>query len=123
MKFLTLAGLLASSVAASDSWAGYTMITSESAIPPAVQSALTDLCKPCSFADFNASWNPTDFITNDLPRRRLVRVGYSESEWFIEYEHGGRSKHIHSVVFALRPSVHFVRGSSCRPTKEQHCEW
>jgi hypothetical protein len=99
------------------------MVRSKSAIPPAILAALTDLCRPCSFADFNAPWNATDVIVDDLPRRRLVKVGYSKTEWIIEYEHGGRGRHVHSVTFGLLPSVHFVRGSSCNPAEEPDCEW
>jgi hypothetical protein len=102
---------------------GADAVTSMAAIPPDVMNALVDLCRPCSFADFNAPWNATDVISDDLPRRRLVRVEHSDSEWHIEYEHGGRGRHTHAVTFGVYPKLHFVRGSSCEPAKERRCEW
>ena len=97
-------------------------VTSVSAIPEVVLQALLDLCRPCSFADFDAQWNPTDVIINELPRRRLVKVTHTDTEWSIQYEHGGRGRHFHNVTFALQPIVHYVRGSSCAPTEGCH-EW
>ena len=110
--------------AVSGEWRGYKMVTSKTKIPPAVFQALESLCSPCTFADFGAPFNSTDILPNaGLPQRRLVRVDYTDEEWIIEYEHGGRGLHRHVAVFNLRPSVHLVRGSSCDPSRELHCEW
>jgi hypothetical protein len=97
-------------------------ITSTAQMPAPVINALVALCAPCSFADVGAPWQDTDFITGDLPQRRLVRVEHSGSEWIIEYEHGGRGKHLHSATFSTLPEAHFVRGS-CGSSDRKVCEW
>jgi hypothetical protein len=103
-------------------WGEYRMVTSKSAIPPVVMDALVDLCKPCSFADFDEPWNATDVFRDNLPRRHLARAGYSDAGWLIEYDHGGRGRHSHTVLFAVHPSARFV-SSSCEPKKVPRCEW
>jgi hypothetical protein len=100
----------------------YQPVTSLSAIPPEVFSALTKLCNGCKFADFNAPWNLTDVI-NGLPRRRLVKAGHRGSQWIIQYEHGGFAPHPQTVVFELNPKIHLAKGSSCLPQDSQRCEW
>jgi hypothetical protein len=119
LTFLTAAPALP----ADDDWSGYTMVKSEREIPVAVMQALTDLCRPCTFADIDARWNASDVMMGNLPSRRLLRAGHTDTEWAIEYEHGGRGVHTHSVAFSIYPSVHYLRGSSCQPAEGRRCEW
>jgi hypothetical protein len=111
------------------------MVSSFSEVPADVRAALKDLCKGCTFADMGADWNPTDVIDN-RPTRRIKQAGYSETEWFVQYEHGGYAPHSHMVVFALAPSVHFTGGSTftrfeptghshrtCEQSEGSQCEW
>ena len=92
-----------------------------SSLPLAVRDALRELCAPCEFADSDAPWNPTDVI-NGRPQRRLLMASETASGWRIEYDHGGRGRHTHVVVFELEPSIHVAEGSSCLPAL-RHCEW
>jgi hypothetical protein len=94
---------------------------SMSSLPVPVRDALLALCAPCEFADSNARWNPTD-VLNGRPQRRLVTAEETASGWRIEYDHGGRGRHQHIVVFSLEPSVHVAEGSSCLPALRD-CEW
>lgn len=95
---------------------------SMSSLPPSVREALLALCAPCEFADYGAAWNPSDFL-DGRPRRRLVKIEGTASGWLIEYEHGGRGRHTHTVVFELEPRIHVAQGSDCIPSAEVRCEW
>ena len=97
-------------------------VTSISQIPAPVVRALIALCAPCAFADVGAPWEATDVISDNLPQRRLTRVEHIGAEWHIEYEHGGRGKHSHNVIFSTVGDVHFV-GGSCNSASRQKCEW
>ena len=97
------------------------LTASMSLLPPDVRGALMSLCSHCNFADSGAPWNATDVMANDLPQRRLVRTERHGSTWLVQYQHGGIAKHSHTAVFSLKPSIHLVQGSSCRPPEK--CEW
>jgi hypothetical protein len=122
MKGLWLLALVGCAGAANAAERQAVRIDSISQIPTPIVQALTALCTPCVFADIGAPWNPGDVIVSDLPQRRLVRVEQRGSEWFIEYEHGGRGQHSHLAVFSTVPTVHYVRGS-CNPLESRKCEW
>jgi len=97
-------------------------LVSMSALPVTVREALLALCAPCEFADSGARWNPTD-VLDGRPQRRLSRAEQTASGWLIQYDHGGRGRHIHTVVFELEPDVHVGKGSDCVPSAETRCEW
>lgn len=45
--------------------------------------------------------SPTDVVRYEKPpRRRLIFAGYSRTRWFIYYEHGGRGRHEHVMLFS-----------------------
>ena len=94
---------------------------SMSSLPVAVRDALLALCAPCEFADSDAPWNPTD-VLNGRPQRRLIASEETTSGWRIEYDHGGRGRHTHIVVFELEPIIHVAEGSSCLSALRD-CEW
>jgi hypothetical protein len=96
---------------------------SMASMPIDVQHALVSLCGGCTFADFNAPWNPGDEIADDTPQRHLTKVEHRGSEWLIQYEHGGIGKHDHTIVFALVPTIHTTVGTSCMPAESKSCEW
>jgi hypothetical protein len=93
-----------------------------SELPLQVRHALLDICHSCTFADSGAPWNSTDVIYNDLPQRRLVSIEHVGSEWRVQYEHGGRGKHSHTITFSTYPTVHVISTSSCIPS-EKCREW
>jgi hypothetical protein len=95
--------------------------SSMASIPPDVMSALTGLCKGCVFADFGGPWNPGDVVITGLPGRRLLKAEQSGSRWIIQYEHGGRGKHVHTAVFETQSTVHFVGGRSCATADGASC--
>jgi hypothetical protein len=97
-------------------------VSSITQIPADVLGALKHLCKGCVFADFGAPWNPTD-VLNNFPQRRLLEAVHFDSKWRIRYNHGGRGRHTHTVVFSLVPSIHLIEGSSCLPERDGYCEW
>lgn len=92
-------------------------------LPANVREALLALCAPCKFADYDAEWNSTDLVLDDSPQRRLRRIEHIGESWLIEYDHGGRGLHAHTVVFESEPSMHVGSGSSCIPSAEKKCEW
>jgi hypothetical protein len=92
-------------------------------LPANVREALLALCAPCEFADYDAQWNSTDIVLDRTPQRHLRRIEHTGASWLIEYDHGGRGLHTHTVVFELEPSVHVGRGSSCNPATVTRCEW
>src|SRR5262245_56013462 len=73
-----------------------------SALPVEVQRALLSLCQPCTFANYDDPWNPSD-VLDGKPQRHLVRTTQIDSKWLVEYDHGGIGRHGHTVVFALVP--------------------
>jgi hypothetical protein len=91
-------------------------------LPVNVREALLALCAPCEFADYDAPWNPSD-VLDGRPQRHLRRIEHIGASWLVEYDHGGRGLHTHTVVFELEPNIHVGRGSSCNPTEEKRCEW
>jgi hypothetical protein len=102
--------------------AGGEPTASMSSLPVAARQALLELCAPCEFADYDGSWNSTDFL-DGRPQRHLKKTVQTASGWLIEYEHGGRAQHGHVVVFELEPRIQVVAGSSCVPAPGVECEW
>jgi hypothetical protein len=92
-------------------------------LPGNVREALLALCAPCEFADYDAEWNSTDLVLDRTPQRHLNRIEHTGTAWLIEYDHGGRGLHKHTVVFELEPSIHIGSGGSCNPTAVNRCEW
>lgn len=100
-----------------------TLPASMSYLSPQVSSALQELCRGCTFADAGGPWNPSDVITeNSPPQRRLVSIDRNQAEWRVQYEHGGRGKHSHTITFSTSPTVHVVSTSTCMPS-EKCREW
>jgi hypothetical protein len=95
---------------------------SMSELPASVREALLGLCAPCEFADSDAPWNSTD-VLNGRPQRRLAKTEKTASGWRVEYDHGGRGRHSHVVVFEFEPAIHVAEGSSCLPAVRVDCEW
>lgn len=119
MRFLFfLCLLVTSSVSIAEPKVSATML----ALPSDIRIALQGLCRGCAFADSNAPWESTDVVTDSLPRRRFSRIEHIGDEWRIEYEHGGRGLHSHTIVFSTNPKLHVVSTSSCIPSKTCH-EW
>ena len=81
---------------------------SMSALPLEVRVALQDSCHGCKFADAGTPWNSTDMIFNNLPQRRLISIEHSGAAWRVQYEHGGRGQHSHTVTFSTLPVVHVI---------------
>jgi len=98
------------------------LTASMSSLPESVREALLALCAPCEFADEDAPWNPTDFL-DGRPQRHLEKIVQTFSVWTIQYEHGGRARHTHIVVFDIKPHIHVAAGSSCVPAPQVNCEW
>jgi hypothetical protein len=74
---------VAPSVAASavEEQNGYRIVTSKSAIPPAVLGALTDLCKPCAFGISEAERMVfKELALSAGARRAKVWVGHALSD-------------------------------------------
>ena len=92
-------------------------------LPVNVRDALLALCAPCEFADYDAPWNSTDVLLDGRPQRHLRRIEHTGTSWLIEYDHGGRGLHKHTVIFDAEPSLHVGSGSSCSPSVEKRCEW
>jgi hypothetical protein len=95
---------------------------SMSSLPESVREARLALCAPCEFADQNAPWNSTD-LQDGRPQRRLEKAELNFGVWTIQYEHGGRGRHTHTVVFDIKPNIHVAAGSSCVPSPQVDCEW
>jgi hypothetical protein len=52
-------------------------------------------------ADYGAEFDPgCTGGTGALPSRRFALAVYIGDRWFVEYEHGGRGRHSHLVVFS-----------------------
>lgn len=113
----SLVGLLLAAAVASAAAAEPVVPTSMSSLPPEVRSALRGLCGDCIFADAGGVWNATDVLsTNDVPQRRLISIERTDAEWKIQYEHGGRGLHVHTVTISTQPTVRVVATSSCMPS-------
>ena len=100
-----------------------TTAASMTQLPTDVREALLALCAPCQFADYDAPWNATDVLKEGRPQRHLRRIEQRQGGWLIEYDHGGRGLHRHTVIFETLAAVHIASGSSCNPTSEKKCEW
>jgi len=88
----------------------YQVVYKTEEIPKNVQNILLkrfsehELINP-NLANPNEEFNATDFIEDpNIPRRRLVFAGLSSDSWFVCYEHGGRGKHCHLVIFSVKES-------------------
>jgi hypothetical protein len=86
----------------------YQVVYKTEEIPKNVQNILLkrfserELINP-NLANPNEEFNATDFIEDpNIPRRRLVFAGLSPDSWFVCYEHGGRGKHCHLVIFSVK---------------------
>jgi hypothetical protein len=109
----------------------YRPVSSISEVPAAVLDLFSSLCGGCALADIGAPFNATDVIQPGLPPRRLLSAGVSGSQWFLEYEHGGRGLHSHFALFALQggaASCLWANGpppTGCRPRAAVYeiCAW
>ena len=120
MKYIITLGLFVVGVASA---AEPAVPAAMSALPPTVRNALQELCHGCAFADAGAPWNPSDVVAKDSPpQRRLVSIEHKEAEWRVQYEHGGRGKHSHAIIFSTNPTVHVISTSTCIPS-EKCREW
>lgn len=54
---------------------------------------------PFQLADSGEPWNAGDVVTQDIPRRRLIFAGLTGKFYVLEYEHGGRGRHVHLAIF------------------------
>jgi hypothetical protein len=55
-------------------------------------------------ADRGQPFDATDVVSG-LPTRRLVLAGYTSTEWFVTYEHGGRGHHLDVIVLDVRQAA------------------
>src|SRR5215510_10088507 len=70
-------------------------------LPSPIQQTLLSVTRGQRFSDPGKKWNATDVILDpSIPQRRLVFAGTIAGNWFAYYEHGGRGKHEHVVVFS-----------------------
>ena len=69
-------------------------------IPESVWDALGVDVNGHPLADPGSRWNATDVIDRKLPYRRLIFAGFSSTKWFIYYEHGGRGRSEHVILFS-----------------------
>ena len=52
-------------------------------------------------ADYGAEFDPScSGGTGGLPSRRFALAVHTAGRWFVEYEHGGRGRHSHLIVFS-----------------------
>jgi hypothetical protein len=71
------------------------------ALPSRLISALAKVTGKERIANPSERWQPTDnLVDGSLPRRRLILAGVSKSMSFVYYEHGGRGKHEHLILFS-----------------------
>jgi hypothetical protein len=109
----------------------YRLVRSKAEVPAAVLDSFSSLCGGCTLADIGAPFNATDVVQPGLPARRLLSAGVSASQWFLEYEHGGRGLHSHFALFELRDgaaSCLWANGlppTGCRPRAAMYeiCAW
>jgi hypothetical protein len=109
----------------------YRLVHGKSEVPAAVLDSFSALCGGCPLADIGAPFNATDIVYPGLPARRLVSAGASRTQWFLEYEHGGRGLHSHFALFELRDgtaSCLWANGpppTGCRPRAATYdiCAW
>lgn len=71
------------------------------ALPSQLRKALTEVTHGERIANPNQRWQATDNLVNpSLSRRHLILAGVSGSMSFVFYEHGGRGKHQHLLLFS-----------------------
>jgi len=108
--------------------ADYQLVTSKAEIPVPVLDLFDSLCGGCALADIGEPYNATDYVEDDLPMRRLRAAGVNHGKWFLEYEHGGRGRHSHFVLFGLvdgKATCLWANGpppKGCRPRAEVAAE-
>jgi hypothetical protein len=79
------------------------------ALPSQLKEALAEATQGEEIANPNQRWQATDNLVNSLPRRRLILAGVSGSMSFVFYEHGGRGKHQHLLLFSGNQKTGFRR--------------
>jgi hypothetical protein len=78
------------------------------ALPSQLSKALVEATRGERIANPKQKWQATDNLINpSLPRRRLILAGVSGKMSFVFYEHGGRGKHQHLLLFSGNPKTGF----------------
>jgi hypothetical protein len=96
----------ANSVEAAFQRANFRPIRRLKALPSQLNQALVKATRGERIANPNQKWEATDnLMTPSLPRRRLILAGLSKSMSFVYYEHGGRGKHRHLLLFSGNAKV------------------